>query len=132
MRFLHTSLRVRDPDVSLAFYRELGFEPRGRLSFPETYFLYLGLAGSPAHLELAVNRDRTGPYDLGDGFANIALAVDDLDGLLARLAEAGIQPELPAHHPGGRAELRIALLRDPDGYRIELVEGDFEPPQDPP
>ena len=58
-------------------------------------------------------------------------AVEDLDELLARLAAAGIEPEKPPYAPGGRDEFRICFVADPDGYRIELIDGDFETPQDP-
>ncbi len=51
--------------------------------------------------------------------------------LLASLASEGIEPEKPPYHPGGREEFRICFLADPDGYRVELVDGTFETPQDP-
>jgi catechol 2,3-dioxygenase-like lactoylglutathione lyase family enzyme len=71
------------------------------------------------------------PNDLGDAYGHIALSVEDLDGLSARLAEQGIEPEKPPYHPGGRGEFRICFLQDPDGYRIELIDGEFETPEDP-
>lgn len=61
----------------------------------------------------------------------MALAVEDLDDLLRRLAESGIEPEKPPYHPGGRSEIRICFVADPDGYRIELIDGAFSTPQDP-
>jgi lactoylglutathione lyase len=131
MRFVHTNVRVRDIDASLRFYTALGFERRGRLQFEGAYNIYLGLPGDGDTLELTVNEDRDEPYDLGDGYGHVALAVEDLDGLLARLAEQGIEPEKPPYHPGGRTEVRICFVADPDGYRIELIDGDFATPQDP-
>jgi lactoylglutathione lyase len=130
-RLVHTCLRVLDPDASVAFYGLLGFERRGRLNFETAYNLYLGLPGDDDTLELTVNRDRTEPYDVGEGFNHVALTVDDLDALLARLAEHGIQPERPPYHPGGREEYRICFVADPDGYRCELIDGGaFPTPQD--
>jgi lactoylglutathione lyase len=132
MPFVHTCLRVLDPDASTAFYSRLGFEPRGRLQFESAYNLYMGLPGDGDTLELTVNVGRTEPYDVGDGFNHVAVAVDDLDGLLADLAEAGIHPEKPPYAPGGRAEYRICFVTDPDGYRVELIDGgSFATPQDP-
>jgi lactoylglutathione lyase len=132
MRFAHTCIRVRDPAASLRFYRSLGFEPRGRLNFETAYNLYLGLPGNGDTLELTVNRDRQEPYELGDGYNHIALIVDDLDAMLAALAREGIEPERPPYSPGGRESVgRICFVRDPDGYRIELIDGDFPTPQDP-
>lgn len=131
MRFVHTNVRVRDIDASLRFYEALGFERRGRLQFDGAYNVYLGLPGDADTLELTVNDGRAAPYDLGDGYGHVALAVEDLDAVVARLAEAGIAPEKPPYHPGGRTDFRICFVADPDGYRIELIHGDFETPQDP-
>jgi lactoylglutathione lyase len=132
MELVHTCLRVLDPDRSLRFYEALGFERRGRLNFATAYNLYLGLPGGPDVLELTVNAGRTEPYDLGDGYNHLALAVEDLDGLLARLAPQGIEPEEAPYHPGGREEYRICFVADPDGYRVELIDsGAFPTPQDP-
>jgi lactoylglutathione lyase len=131
VRVVHTNLRVRDFEASLRFYEALGFERRGRLQFESAYNVYLGLPGDGDTLELTINEGRDEPYDLGSGYGHIALSVDDLDGLLARLASQGIEPEKPPYHPGGRTEFRICFVQDPDGYRIELIDGDFATPQDP-
>ena len=130
MRFVHTNLRVRDIDASLRFYEALGFERRGRLQFEGAHNVYLGLPGDGDTLELTVNEGREESYDLGSGYGHMALEVDDLDGLLARLAEHAIPPEQPPYAPGGREEFRICFIADPDGYRIELIDGEFETPQD--
>ena len=133
--FVHTCIRVRDIDRSLAFYEQLGFELRGRLNFASAYNVYLGLPGGGDVLELTVNVGRDEPYELGDGYNHIALAVDDLDGLLAKLDAHGIEPEKPPYGVGGtdsRREYRICFVADPDGYRIELIDGAFPTPQDPP
>lgn len=131
MRFVHTNVRVRDIDASLRFYEALGFERRGRLQFDSAYNVYLGLPGDGDTLELTVNEGRDEPYDLGSGYGHVALAVEDLDGLLAALAAAGIEPEKPPYAPGGRDEFRICFVADPDGYRVELIDGNFATPQDP-
>jgi lactoylglutathione lyase len=58
----------------------------------------------------------------GTGYNHIALLVDDLDGTLAGLAQSGIEPEKPPYRPGGRTTgSLICFVRDPDGYRIELI-----------
>ena len=131
--FVHTCIRVRDIDASMAFYRALGFEERGRLNFDTAYNVYMGLPGGGDTLELTVNEDREEPYDLGDGYNHVALTVDDLDALLGELAQTGVEPEKPPFHPGGREEYRICFVADPDGYRVELIDGgEFPTPQDPP
>jgi lactoylglutathione lyase len=132
--FVHTCMRVRDIEASTRFYEALGFEQRGRLNFESAYNVYFGLPGDGDRLELTVNVGRDDAYDLGDGYNHFAITVGDLDALLGRLAELGVSPEKPPYRPGGRDELpRIAFVADPDGYRVELVEGAaFETPQDGP
>jgi lactoylglutathione lyase len=131
VRFVHSNLRVRDINASLRFYETLGFERRGRLQFEGAYNIYLGLPGDGDTLELTVNEAREEPYDLGSGYGHLALSVEDLDELLERLAAQGIEPEKPPYHPGGRSEFRICFVADPDGYRVELIDGAFDTPQDP-
>ena len=131
MRFVHTNVRVRDIDASLRFYEALGFERRGRLQFEGAHNVYLGLPGDGDTLELTVNEGSGEAYDLGTGYGHIAVAVEDLHSLLVRLAAQGIEPEKPPYHPGGRSEFRICFVADPDGYRIELIDGDFATPTDP-
>jgi lactoylglutathione lyase len=99
-RYVHTCIRVRDIDSSTEFYRRLGFEHRGRLNFESAYNVYMGLPYGGDVLELTVNVGRDEPYDLGEGYNHMALVVDDLDGLLAELAEAGIEPEKAPYAPG--------------------------------
>lgn len=129
---VHTCVRVRDPEASVRFYGALGFEERGRLNFASAYNVYLGLPGDGDRLELTVNLGRDEPYDLGDGYNHVAVTVEDVDAALARLAEIGVQPEKPPYHPGDRDELpRIAFVADPDGYRVELIDGGaFPTPKD--
>jgi lactoylglutathione lyase len=133
-RLVHTCVRVCDVDASVAFYRALGFEERGRLNFDSAYNVYLGLPGDGDSLELTVNVGREEPYDLGEGYNHVAVTVEDVDAALRRLAEIGVEPEKPPYRPGGRDDLpRIAFVADPDGYRIELIDGgEFVTPQDQP
>ena len=98
-RYVHTCLRVRDPEASVRFYGALGFEPRGRLNFSTAYNLYLGLPGDGDVLELTVNRDQEEPYDLGTGYNHMAITVDDIDAVLAALEPLGVAPEKPPYHP---------------------------------
>jgi lactoylglutathione lyase len=131
---VHTCVRVRDVDASIRFYRALGFEERGRLNFESAYNVYMGLPGGGDTLELTVNVGREEPYDLGDGYNHVALTVEDIEAALSGLAELGVEPEKPPYRPGGRDELPlIAFVADPDGYRIELIDGGaFPTPQDGP
>jgi lactoylglutathione lyase len=121
--FLHTCYRIGDIDSSVAFYEKLGFAEVGRMPIgDEAINVFMGLEENVPILELTYNHG-VDSYDLGGGYNHIALAVADLDGTLAALAEQGIEPEKPPYRPGGRTTgSRIAFVRDPDGYRIELVE----------
>ncbi len=83
--------------------------------------LFMGLPGDGPRLELTLNHGRTEPYEIGTGYGHIAITTDDLDGTLERLATRGIEPERPPYRVGeGRS--RICFVRDPDGYRIEILE----------
>jgi lactoylglutathione lyase len=121
-KFLHTCYRIGDIDRSVAFYERIGFEETGRMPIgDEAINVFMNLPGEDPVLELTYNHGVTG-YEHGTGYNHIALAVDDLDDTLAALADDGIEPEKPPYRPGGRTEgHRIAFLRDPDGYRIEII-----------
>jgi lactoylglutathione lyase len=132
MKQIHTCVRVVDIDASIRFYEALGFEKRGKLQFKTAYNIYMGLPGDGDTLELTVNEGRQEPYDLGEGYNHIAITVDDIHATVSQLAEQGIEPERPPYPPGDRPELGpICFVQDPDGYRIELIDGGaFETPQD--
>ena len=87
----------------------------------EAINVFMGLPGDGARLELTYNHGRDEPYDLGTGYNHIAVAIEDLDGALERLASQGIEPEKPPYtvSEGGS---RLCFVRDPDGYRVELIE----------
>jgi len=119
---IHTCYRIADIDRSVSFYEKLGFEERRRLPIrDEALNVFMGLPGDGARLELTWNKDQDGPYEIGTGYGHIALTVDDLDQTLEQLATVGIEPERPPYQvsEGGS---RICFVRDPDEYRIELIE----------
>jgi len=121
--FLHTCYRIGEIDRSVEFYEKLGFAEVRRMPIgDEAINVFMTLPGEELpRLELTYNHG-VDSYELGSGYNHIALIVDDLDGTLAGLAEQGIEPEKPPYRPGGRSEgHRIAFVRDPDGYRIELI-----------
>ena len=107
----------------MAFYERLGFEEVRRMPIgDEAINVFMALPGEEPRLELTYNRG-VDSYDLGTGYNHIALLADgNLDTALERLADLGIEPEKPPYRPGGRSEgHRICFVRDPDGYRIELI-----------
>ena len=123
MELIHTCYRIGDIDRSVAFYEALGFEERRRMPIrDEAINVFMGLPGDGDRLELTYNHG-VDSYEMGTGYNHIALTVDDIDGTLENLAGKGIEPEKPPYRPGGRTTgSRIAFVRYPDGYRIELVE----------
>lgn len=119
---VHTCYRVLDLDRSLHFYAKLGFEELRRVPIgEEATNCFIGLPGDGARLELTYNHDVSEPYEIGTGYGHVAIAVDDLDATLERLAADGIEPERPPYsvREGGS---RICFVRDPDGYRLELID----------
>jgi lactoylglutathione lyase len=122
--FLHTMVRITDPDKSRAFYEALGFTFSRDMDIVRNgeveatnYFFSMGEHENV--LELTYNHDgRT--YELGDGYGHIAIAVDDLNGTLQQLKEQGIEPEREPYQvrEGGSW---LTFVRDPDQYRIELI-----------
>ena len=118
---IHTCYRIGEIERSVAFYEALGFEERRRVPIREEAMnVFMGLPGDSDRLELTHNFG-VSQYELGTGYNHIALTIEDLDGTLGRLAEKGIEPEKPPYtiREGGS---RLCFVRDPDGYRIELIE----------
>ena len=123
--YLHTMYRITDPARSRAFYEALGFTFAREMDIvrdgeKEATNYFFSLGDDESVLELTFNHDgRT--YDLGTGYGHIAIGVDDLDATLGRLAEQGIQPEREPYRvrEGGS---RLCFVRDPDDYRIEIIE----------
>ena len=125
MALIHTCYRITDIDRSVAFYRALGFEEVGRIPIRDeaiNVFMNIPGDGDSPRLELTHNHG-VDSYDIGTGYGHIAITTPDLDARLAELREQGIEPEKPPYtiREGGS---RVCFVRDPDGYRIELIERD--------
>ena len=123
--YLHTMVRITDPEKSRAYYEALGFEISRDMDIVRNgeveatnYFFSMG--DNENVLELTFNHDGRA-YDMGDAYGHIAIAADDLDESLSRLKEQGIEPEREPYRvrEGGS---RLCFVRDPDGYRIELID----------
>ena len=124
-RYLHTMYRITDPERSRAFYEALGLEFRRDMDIvrdgvKEATNYFFGVSGQDEELELTYNHDGRS-YELGTGYGHVALAVEDLDASLAELRGQGIEPEREPYRvrEGGS---RLCFVREPDGYRIELIE----------
>jgi lactoylglutathione lyase len=122
VELIHTCYRITDPERSVAFYEALGLEKRRELPIrDEAVNYFLGVPGQDSpELELTHNFG-VDSYELGTGYGHVALTVEDLDGTLERLKAQGIEPERKPYtvREGGS---RLCFVRDPDGYRVELIE----------
>lgn len=121
---IHTMVRVLDLDRSIAFYRTaLGLDVADRFDFDSFTLVYLRNAEADFEIELTLNRGRTEPYQLGDGYGHVAVAVEDLDAEHARLTEAGVSPQpIKEFHRDGGLMARFFFIQDPDGYKIEVLQ----------
>ena len=121
---IHSMIRVLDETRSLAFYdTAFGLKVADRLDFDSFTLVYLSNAESTFEVELTVNKGRTEPYALGDGYGHLAVSVADVAVEHARLTEAGLQPrKIVDFAPAGSVIARFFFIADPDGYQIEVLE----------
>jgi lactoylglutathione lyase len=123
---LHTMLRVGDLERSLAFYTgPLGMKLLRKRDFPggrfTLAFVGYGDESETAVLELTHNWD-TARYEIGTGYGHVALGVDDIYATCARMRDDGVKI---TREPGPmqHGTTVIAFVEDPDGYKIELIQG---------
>ena len=121
---IHSMIRVLDEARSVDFYKQaFGLEIAERLDFDSFTLVYLRNQDADFELELTVNKDRSEPYDLGDGYGHIAFVVDDLDAEHARFQAAGLEPrKIVEFERDGALLARFFFVADPDGYQIEVLQ----------
>ena len=128
MKFLHSMLRVSDPDASVVFFQLLGLEERRRVDAPQARFtlIFLGVPGDDiAEVELTHNWDEQG-YSGGRNFGHLAFRVEDIYTACQRLMDGGVTINRPPR------DGRMAFIRTPDGISIELLQqGASLPPAKP-
>ena len=128
IRFLHSMIRVLDPDTTVAFFKLLGLEERRRVDNEAGRFtlIFLAAPGEEAEIELTHNWDETELYPGGRNFGHFAYRVDDIYALCQRLADAGVTINRPPR------DGHMAFVRSPDGISIELLQrGGALPPAEP-
>ncbi len=121
---IHAMIRVLDEARSLEFYdKAFGLKVADRLDFDSFTLVYLSNPETPFELELTINKGRTEPYNLGDGYGHLAVSVPDVAAEHARLTEAGLAPrKLVDFAPAGTVIARFFFIADPDGYQIEVLQ----------
>lgn len=120
---IHSMIRVLDEARSVAFYQAaFGLQVAERLDFDSFTLVYMSNPDSSFELELTVNKGRTEPYNIGDGYGHLAFSVADVDAEHARLLAAGYAPrKLVDFAPAGTVIARFFFIADPDGYQIEVL-----------
>ena len=118
MRFLHSMIRVSDPDATVAFFQHLGLEERRRMDNEGGRFtlIFLGVPGDGGgEVELTYNWDEGG-YGVGRNFGHLAYEVEDIYATCQRLVDAGITINRPPR------DGRMAFVRTPDSISVELLQ----------
>jgi lactoylglutathione lyase len=127
MRYLHTMIRVSDPEATVRFFNLLGLEERRRKDVPQGRFtlIFLGAPGDDAEVELTHNWDEKG-YGGGRNFGHLAYAVDDIYGTCQRLMDSGVTINRPPR------DGHMAFVRTPDDISVELLQkGEALAPAEP-
>ena len=121
---VHSMIRVRDEQRSRDFYaRAFGLDMVEKFDFDGFALIYLRHPSSPFELELTVNKDRTEPYGLGDGYGHLAVVVDDVDAEHARFESLHLEAgPLRDFKHDGKTLARFFFATDPDGYKIEVIQ----------
>ena len=121
---IHSMIRVLDEARSVAFYETaFGLRIADRLDFDSFTLIYMSNAETGFELELTVNKGRTEPYILGDGYGHLAFSVPDVNAEHTRMTAAGLAPrKLVDFAPAGTVIARFFFLSDPDGYQIEVLQ----------
>ncbi|MES2987075.1 MAG: VOC family protein [Pseudomonadota bacterium] len=118
MKYLHTMIRVTDPQATVAFFELLGLKEVRRMDSEKGRFTLIFLAApgdEDAQVELTHNWDPE-PYDGGRNFGHLAYEVDDVYATCQRLMEGGVTINRPPR------EGRMAFVRTPDNISIELLQ----------
>jgi lactoylglutathione lyase len=121
---IHAMIRVLDEARSVTFYHTaFGLAVADRLDFDTFTLIYLSNPDSTFEVELTVNKGRTDPYNLGDGYGHLAFSVQDVNAEHARMTNAGLAPrKLVDFAPAGTVIARFFFIADPDGYQIEVLQ----------
>ncbi len=116
-QFLHSMLRVSDPQATIDFFNLIGLEERRRKDVPQGKFtlIFLGAGDDIAEVELTHNWDQTG-YDGGRNFGHLAFRVEDIYATCQTLADAGVIINRPPR------DGYMAFVRSPDGISVELLQ----------
>src|SRR5258706_1624093 len=128
VRYLHTMIRVSDPDKTIRFFKLIGLREVRRADHQAGRYTLIFVAApgqeGVAEVELTHNWDPE-PYGGGRNFGHLAYRVDDIYETCRRLMAAGVTINRPPR------DGHMAFVRSPDGISIELLQDGHLPPQEP-
>lgn len=127
MKYLHTMIRVTDPEATVNFFKLIGLEEQKRFDSEQGRFTLIFLAApgdEQAQIELTHNWDPE-PYGEGRNFGHLAYRVDNIYDTCQRLMDAGVTINRPPR------DGHMAFVRTPDNISIELLQDGHLPPQEP-
>ena len=121
---IHTMIRVRDEMRATDFYRRaFGLEVADRFAFDDFTLAYLSNCEADFEVELTINHGRAEPYSHGDGYGHLAVVVEDLDGEHRRMTGLGVEATpIKEFNRDGTLFARFFFIKDPDGYKIEVLQ----------
>lgn len=121
---IHSMIRVLDEERSLDFYASaFSMSLRDRFDFDGFTLIYLQAPDSDFELELTVNKGRTEPYDIGDGYGHIAFVTKNLEDQHQRMKNIGLKPrDIVEFDRDGSLLARFFFIQDPDGYQVEVLQ----------
>ena len=121
---IHSMIRVLEEERAVSFYEKaFGLKVADRLDFDSFTLIYLSNPESEFELELTVNKGRSEPYNLGDGYGHFAVTVDDVEAEHARFEAEGLNPrKLVDFQNNGVRIAKFFFVADPDGYQIEVLQ----------
>lgn len=121
---IHSMIRVLDEERSLDFYASaFSMSLRDRFDFDSFTLIYLQTPDSDYELELTVNKGRTEPYDIGDGYGHIAFVTKNLEDQHERMKNIGLKPrDIVEFDRDGALLARFFFIQDPDGYQVEVLQ----------
>jgi lactoylglutathione lyase len=121
---IHLMIRVLEEARSVSFYETaFGLKVADRLDFDGFTLIYMSNSETGFEVELTVNKGRTEPYVMGDGYGHLAVSVSDVEAEHARLTDAGLAPrKLVDFQNNGVPVAKFFFIADPDGYQIEVLQ----------
>jgi lactoylglutathione lyase len=128
MKYLHTMIRVADPDATIRFLELVGLREVRRMENEKGRFTLIFMAApgdEAAQVELTHNWDEIEPYAGGRNFGHLAYRVENIYETCQRIMDAGHTINRPPR------DGHMAFVRTPDGISIELLQDGSLPPAEP-